>query len=69
MEELANVMQQQQQQQEQQEKQTISSERLDQQFLQQEILMQLSKLLETLLQESAEGNSRIISFILDTVSN
>ena len=50
--------------------QKISSERSEQQFLQQhEILMQLSKLLETVLQKSTEGNSSTISFTMTAVTN
>ena len=43
----------------------ISSKRLEQQH---EILIQQSKLLETVLQKSAEGNSSTISFTLDAVA-
>ena len=53
-----------------QEQQRILSEKMEQHFLQQqEILMQQSKLLETILQKSAEGNSSTISFTLDEVAN
>ena len=71
MEELANVMKTfVLQLQLQQEQQGISPERLKQQFLQQqEILMQQSKLLETVLQKSAKWNSSTISFTPDTVDN
>ena len=54
----------------QQQQQKISSKRLEQQFLQQhEILMQQSKLLETVLQKSADGNSSTISFTLNVTAN